>query len=195
MEVLSTQKRVHPARTQAACAILLIIALLLSFQMAYSKGHQWDDLLQLELAVDDQLTLVVPAGWRQDASTPSDEVLLRGELSGMAGEYELRALRLAEFRDGSLDVVWERIVVAGGMTLSATPLQAVSCLLDNQPVLMGGFSWFTADGYSVYLRAIMVEDAAGGVTALGLRAIGGTDEVVRGVLRRIAAQAKFSVMG
>ncbi len=195
MELHSTQKRVHPARTQVACAILLIIALLLSFQMAHSKSHHWDDLLQDEFAVDAQLSLVVPAGWRRDTSTSRDEVLLRGELSGMAGEYELRVLRLANLGAGSLDDAWERILVAGGMTMNTTALPLVSCLLDRQPVVMRGFEWFTADGHSVNLRAIVAEDAAGGVTALALRVVGGDDDVVRGLLRRIAAQANFSVMG
>ena len=193
MEQLSAQKRVHPGRTQVACAFLLIMALLLAFQMAYSKSHLWEELLQVEFAVDDQLTLVVPAGWRQDASTPSYEVVLRGELSGTAGEYELRVLRFTGRGGGSLDAVWERIMVAGGMPLNATALPAVSCLLDSQPVLMGGFGWFAIDGQPVNLRAIVAEDSTGGVTALGLRAVGGTDGVVRGLLRRIAEQAKFSV--
>ena len=194
MERHSAQNSVHPAITRMACAILLSIALLLSFQMAYSKSHRWDELLQLEFEVDAQLTLVVPAGWRQDASTPRDELLLRGELSGLAGEYELRVLRLAQLGAGSLDHGWERILVAGGMTLSAAALPAVSCLLDHQPVVMRGFQWVSSDGRPVNLRAIVAEDAAGGVTALALLVVGGTDDAVRGLLRRIAAQANFSTI-
>lgn len=195
MEQRSAQNRVHPARTQVACAILLIIALLLSFQMAYSKSHRWDELLQDELAVDAQLSLVVPAGWRQDASTPREEVLLRGELPGMAGEYELRVRRPASVGGESLDSAWEWILVAGGATTRTTVLRPVSCLLGGQTVVMRGFEWYTADGSLVNLRAIVSEDAAGRVTALGLRVVGGSDDVVRGLLRRIAARANFSAMG
>lgn len=195
MELRSTQNRVHSARTQVACAILLIIALLLSFQMAYSKSHRWDDLLQLEFAVDAELTLMVPAGWRLDTSTPSDEVLLRGELSGIAAECELRVLRPSRVSGGSFHAVRERILVARGATIGLTVLPPVACLLGRQPVLMEGFEWLSADGYPVNLRAIVAEDADGRVTALALRAVGGTDDIVRGLLRRIAAQASFSVTG
>lgn len=195
MEQRSTQKRVHPARTQVACAILLIIALLLSFQLAYSKSHRWDELLQLEFAVDAELTLIVPASWRLDASTPSDEVLLRGELSGMAGEYELRVLRPSRAGSGSFHAVRERILVARGATIGLTALPPVACLLDQQSVVMEGFEWLSADGHPVNLRALVAEDADGRVTALALRVVGGNDDDVRGLLRRIAAQATFRATG
>jgi len=195
MEPHSAQKSVHPAITRMACAILLSIALLLSFQMAYSKSHRWDELLQLEFVVDAQLTLVVPAGWRQDASTPRDELLLRGELSGLAGEYELRVLRPAQVGVGSLEHAFDRILVAPEATIGLTALQPVGCVLDKKSVVMEGFEWFTAEGHPVNLRAIVAEDPSGRVTALGLRGVGGTDDIVRGLLRRIAARANFSVMG
>ena len=193
MEVLSTQKRARSSLTLAATTVLMVIAVLQSFQMVHQKTHRWRVLLDSPLEVGTQIHLRVPEQWHEMPTSDPIMSFLRGQLASLPGTFEFRVIRDPRRRVMSPNDVYPDVLYLNEAVRPLIPLPAMTCRLGNVEAAMRGFEWISDSGEHVVLRAIAAADGARGTTVLTLKVLDGSDQDARGLLRQIAASAVFEI--
>ncbi len=190
MEIHIGQKPVKKGVTLTAAIIMLVIAVLQSVQMTDQKNRRWSALLDGEMLVDGQLSLMVPEQWRSAPAEVPYLLRLEGELPSEPGQFLFSVVRRPIQAVMSIDEALSDAVMGDG-GFSVLPLADVPCRFAGAASLMRGYHWFGLGDQPVYLRVIMAEDQSGGLIVLTLRVVGGADEAARGLLRHIAAAADW----
>ena len=190
MEIHVGQKPAKKGVTLTAAILMLVFAVLQSVQMTDQKNRRWSALLDGEILVDGQLSLMVPALWRRAPAEGTYVLRLEGELPSEPGQFMFSVVR-RQVRDVmSIDEALNDAVI-GNRGFSVLQLANVSCRFAGAGVPMRGYHWFGLGDQPVYLRVIIAEHPSGGLIVLTLRVVGGTDGAVRGLLRHIAAAADW----
>lgn len=190
MEILIGQKPAKKGVTVTAAVLMLVIAVLQSVQMTDQKSRRWSALLDGEMLVDGQLSLMVPALWRSVPAEGTYVLRLEGELPSEPGQFLFSVVRRPIRDVSSLDEVLSDAVV-GNRGFSVLALATLPCRFAGTPAMMSGYHWAGPGDQPVYLRVIIAEDQSGGLIVLTLRVVGGADEAARGLLRHIASAAKW----
>lgn len=190
MEIHIGQKPAKKGVTLTAAILMLVIAVLQSVQMTDQKNRRWSALLDGEVLVDGQLSLMVPAQWRSAPAEGTYVLRLEGELPSEPGQFLFSVVRRPIQDVMSIDETLSDAVM-GNRGFSVLPLANVPCRFAGAAATMRGYHWFGLGDQPVYLRVIIAEDPSGGLIVLTLRVVGGTDGAARGLLRHIAAAADW----
>ncbi len=188
MEIHIGQKPAKKGVTLTAAILMLVIAVLQSVQMTDQKNRRWSALLDGEVLVDGQLSLMVPAQWRSAPAEGPYVLSLEGDLPSEPGQFLFSVVRRPIQNVRSIDEALSD-AVTGNRGFSVLPLATVPCRFAGAAAMMRGYHWFGPGDQPVYLRVILAEDQPGGLIVLTLRVVGGADGAARGLLRHIAAAA------
>ena len=190
MEVHSATRPAREGVTLAATASLMVLAVLLSLHVVNQKNHHWSSLLDKPVNVSAQLRLKVPSAWRSiPAQLPESHVWV-GSLPGASGSFRLAIASVNSPRESMVEVLASQLNGVQG-TPTEVVLTPNVCRFGRTRVDMNGIEWIDEKGQSITLRFIVGRVGEREVI-LSLRATGGSDETVKGVLRHIAASAEVS---
>ena len=193
MEVHSATRPARKSVTIAATSSLMAFAILLSLHVVNQKNDRWSSVLDEVLVVSSQLRLRVPSAWRSMAVHLPESQVLEGSLPGASASYRLAITSDRSARDSTAEVL-AAVGQLGSVqdTSMEIGLEPLMCRFGRTREVMNGLEWIDENGQRITLRFIAGPVSLGRKAILSLRATGGSDEAVQGLLRHIAASVELS---